>query len=213
MRPRFQLIIKGPVGEECCSLAHVENAIAEAKQLGADLLLRIDSPGGDAFAGIAIHDLLVASELHTIGLIEGRADSAASLIAMACSRIVARPKATIRIHDPIDSAESPTPESRADVKTARDRTIAIYARSGLRRDAAGGLALAPGWQAEIEGLMSADTTLDAEEALTRHFVHAIVAHGEVDPAEEDRRALLEESAALNAEVRSLLEAARQEEAA
>ena len=212
MRQMFELIVKGPVGEDCISLAHVENAIAEAKEFGADLLLRIDSPGGDAFAGIAIHDLITNSGVRTVALIEGRADSAASLIALACSRIVARPGATIRLHDPSSSAESPTPESRKAVKAARDRTIAIYARTALRRDAAG-LALAKDWQIEIESLMQADTVLDAEEALERHFIHAILPVGQIDPAEEVRRALLDESSALNSEVRELLEVARRWEAA
>lgn len=70
------------------------NAITAPK-----LSIRINSPGGEVFDGVAIHSALMASKAHVTVFIDGLAASAASFIAMAGDRIVMARHATMMIHD------------------------------------------------------------------------------------------------------------------
>lgn len=70
------------------------NAITAPK-----LAIRINSPGGEVFDGVAIHSALMASKAHVTCYIDGIAASAASFIAMAGDRIVMARHATMMIHD------------------------------------------------------------------------------------------------------------------
>lgn len=63
------------------------------------LSIRINSPGGEVFDGVAIHSALMASKAHVTVFIDGLAASAASFIAMAGDRIVMARHATMMIHD------------------------------------------------------------------------------------------------------------------
>lgn len=70
------------------------NAITAPK-----LAIRINSPGGEVFDGVAIHSALMASKAHVTVYIDGLAASAASFIAMAGDTIVMARHATMMIHD------------------------------------------------------------------------------------------------------------------
>jgi ATP-dependent protease ClpP protease subunit len=70
------------------------NAITAPK-----LAIRINSPGGEVFDGVAIHSALMASKAHVTVYIDGIAASAASFIAMSGDTIVMARHATMMIHD------------------------------------------------------------------------------------------------------------------
>lgn len=70
------------------------NAITAPK-----LAIRINSPGGDVFDGVAIHSALMASKAHVTVHIDGIAASAASFIAMAGDNIIMARNATMMIHE------------------------------------------------------------------------------------------------------------------
>lgn len=86
-------------GLPCCSPKTVRDAIAALPD-GEDLILEVNSPGGDAWAGFEIFGLLQAlgerTEAHIIAL----AASAATTITSACARVLASPVAQIMIHQP-----------------------------------------------------------------------------------------------------------------
>ena len=63
------------------------------------LIININSYGGDAMLGIAIANIIRSSENSTVANIWGIAASAASVIAVACDRVVMQPSATLMIHD------------------------------------------------------------------------------------------------------------------
>jgi ATP-dependent Clp protease protease subunit len=65
---------------------------------GKNLIVRINSPGGDAFDGIAIHNDLVDYSGNVRVEIVGLAASAASVIAMAGNSIAIAPNAFLMIH-------------------------------------------------------------------------------------------------------------------
>lgn len=68
--------------------------------VGADLAVHVNSPGGVATEGAAIHALLSARRGRTDIVVEGIAASAASLIAMAGETVTMSAGAVMMIHDP-----------------------------------------------------------------------------------------------------------------
>lgn len=83
----------------CFSPKTVREAI-QALPDDEDLILEVNSPGGDVWAGFEIYGLLQGiagrTEAHIIGL----AASAATTITSACSRVLASPVAQFMIHQP-----------------------------------------------------------------------------------------------------------------
>jgi ATP-dependent protease ClpP protease subunit len=63
------------------------------------LVVRINSPGGDAFEGRAIMNLLRAHKATCIAVVDGLAASAASYIAVGCDETVMSPGTALMIHD------------------------------------------------------------------------------------------------------------------
>ena len=90
-------------GLPCCSPKTVRDAIA---QLPADddLIIEVNSPGGDVWAGFEIFGLLQSLGERTEAHIIAMAASAATTITSACARVLASPVAQIMIHQPAVSA-------------------------------------------------------------------------------------------------------------
>jgi ATP-dependent protease ClpP protease subunit len=73
----------------------------ELKALGPrDVMLRINSPGGSVFDGVAIYNALKRHEGRVTVLIDGIAASIASMIAMAGDEVVMPANAMLMLHDP-----------------------------------------------------------------------------------------------------------------
>ncbi|MCK2219703.1 ATP-dependent Clp protease proteolytic subunit [Actinomadura sp. ATCC 31491] len=77
-----------------------EQFMRDLKDITASqITLRINSPGGDVFDGIAIHNLLRAHTAHVTTHVDGLAASIASVIALAGDRVVMEPHSQMMIHD------------------------------------------------------------------------------------------------------------------
>jgi ATP-dependent Clp protease protease subunit len=130
----------------------------ELKALGpvADLTLRINSPGGSVFDGVAIYNALRRHEARITVWIDGIVASIASMIAMAGDEIVMPENAMLMIHDPSGLVMGTAADMRA-MAEALDKMktgmVAAY------RDKSGCD------DAEIEALMAAETWLSAQEAV------------------------------------------------
>lgn len=129
---------------------------------GADVEVRINSPGGSVADGIAIYNALKPRKPTVY--IDGIAASIASLIAMAGDRIYAAENALLMVHDPwVMGTHGNSRELRrtADLLDKhRDAMLGAYTRSGLSRS-------------ELEALLAAETWMTAEEALDLGFVDEI----------------------------------------
>lgn len=132
---------------------------------GRDLLIRVNSPGGSAFDGFAIYNMLARHEGRKTVQIEALAASAASYIAMAGDDIEMPAASFLMIHnsgvlamgDRNTLAETISILERLDA-AMRD----IYAaRTGLSADA-------------IAAMMDAETWMTAEEAVEHGFATAIL---------------------------------------
>ena len=81
----------------------------ELKALGpvAELTVRINSPGGSVFDGVAIYNALKRHDAAITVWIDGIAASIASMIAMAGDEVVMPENAMLVLHDPRGSSPAP----------------------------------------------------------------------------------------------------------
>lgn len=64
------------------------------------IILRINSPGGEVFEGVSILNMLRAHKASVTAVVDGRAASAASVIAAGCDDVVMSPGTQMMIHSP-----------------------------------------------------------------------------------------------------------------
>lgn len=130
------------------------------------LTVRINSPGGDVWDGMSIHNLLSQFEAQTTVVIDGIAASVASVIAMAGDTVKAAELSQLMIHDAWTIAVGNEQDLRdmADTLAKIDGQIAdTYAiRSGTKT------------AKQFREIMNKDTYLTAQEALEWGLVDEIV---------------------------------------
>ncbi len=130
----------------------------ELKALGpvSELAIRINSPGGSVFDGVAIYNALKRHDARVTVWIDGIAASIASMIAMAGDEVVMPENAMLMLHDPAGLVMGTATDMRG-MAEALDRMkagmVAAYRDKSGRDDA------------EIEALMREETWLSAQEAL------------------------------------------------
>lgn len=138
---------------------------AALRSIGArDVTVRINSPGGDMFEGIAIYNLLREHPAKVTIHVMGWAASAASIIAMAGDEIVMGLGTFMMVHNAwgVVVGNRHDMRSGADLFDGFDAAIAdIYeARTGMAR-------------AEIVKLMDAETFMGPSEAVKSGFADRI----------------------------------------
>lgn len=158
-----ELTLSGAVGadwfEDGFNYTDVVLALAQIDE-GAPLLVRINSGGGIASEGNAIHALLKGRAGHTDVLIEGIAASSASLIAMAGSTVVMALGAVMMIHDPATitiGTSADHDKSKEMLETFATSFARVYAAKSEKTEA------------ECRTLMLAETWLTAEQAVEAGF--------------------------------------------
>jgi ATP-dependent Clp endopeptidase proteolytic subunit ClpP len=130
----------------------------ELKALGpiAELTVRINSPGGSVFDGVAIYNALKRHEARVTVWIDGIAASIASMVAMAGDEVVMPENAMLMLHDP----------SALVIGTAADMRVTADALDKMKAGMVAAYRDKSGRDdAEIEALMAAETWLSAQEAI------------------------------------------------
>lgn len=138
----------------------------ELESLGAvtTLHVRIHSPGGDAFDGIAIYNLLKKHSAKVVVHIDGWALSAASVIAMAGDEVMIGQGAMVMIHE----AWSFTYGNAADLRVIADFLDKVsLSIAGVYADRTGETA------DDMLALMKAETWFTAQEAVDAKIVDTI----------------------------------------
>ena len=139
----------------------------ELKGLGNvdELLVRINSPGGDVFAAQAIYTMLRQHSAKVTVRVDGLAASAATLILMAGDTIQMPANAMLMVHNPwtLTAGDANDLRGMADTLDAvRDSMLAAYtARTGRTAD-------------EIIPLLDAETWLTAERAKELGFADEVL---------------------------------------
>lgn len=128
------------------------------------LQVRINSPGGDVFDGLAIHNALARHPARKVVTIDGIAASIASVVAMAGDEIVMPENAMLMLHNPSGAVVGRAQEMRqmADALDKIRASMTSVYTGRTRRPAE-----------EIERLMDAETWLSAQEAIDLGFADRI----------------------------------------
>lgn len=133
---------------------------------GKDVTVHINSPGGDVFAAHAIHNQLIAYSGNVDVIIDGIAASAATIIAMAGTRITMPTNSMMMIHNPAMGLDDHYTADDLDkyanaLRAVRQSIIAAY----MKRVSVD--------QTQIEQMMDAETWLTAQECVDMGLADAV----------------------------------------
>jgi len=139
---------------------------------GKPITVWIDSYGGDVFAAAGIYNALKEHNAPVTVKIDGKAMSAASVIAMAGSEIQMSPVAVMMIHNPLTYAEGDMHDLRhvADVlDTVKDTIINAYQIKTKKS------------RAKISEMMDAETYMSAKSAIKDGFADSMMYADSAEP--------------------------------
>lgn len=153
-----------------------------------EVRVRVNSPGGDAWEGMAILNMLRAHPAEVVGVVDGVAASAASYLVAGCDRTVMSPGTQMMIHDASALAYGNADvmaKAKVFLDSVSNAIASIYA------DIAGGT------DADWRALMRETTWYTAKEAVEAGLadsVGVVKDAGQSDTAEEEQPPALDESA-------------------
>lgn len=157
-----EILIYGEIGGDVVA----SSVVSELRGLDTDeITVRVNSPGGDVYEGLAIMNALRSHPATVTAVVEGLAASAASFIAVGgADRVVMRPTAELMIHEAMSFIGGNAAEmSRVvdDLDRISANLSTVYAeRSG-------------GDPAEWRERMRAETWFSAEEAVAAGLADAV----------------------------------------
>lgn len=130
-----------------------------------DITVWINSPGGDCVAAAQIYNMLMDYKGDVTVKIDGIAASAASVIAMAGTKVLVSPVSMLMIHNPMTAAFGNSEEMQRAIEmlgSVKDSIINAYEiKTGLSR-------------AKLSRLMDAETWMDANKAVELGFADGIM---------------------------------------
>lgn len=156
------LYLNGTIAEESWFDDDVTPAMFKAELLAGegDITVWINSPGGDCVAASQIYSMLMDYTGAVTVKIDGIAASAASVIAMAGTRVLMAPTALMMVHNPLTVAIGDSDEMKkalAMLDEVKESIINAYEiKTGLSR-------------AKLSHLMDAETWLSAHKAVELGF--------------------------------------------
>lgn len=153
----------------------VAGVAAEIKSAGAfdSISVRINSPGGAVFEGVAIANLLRAQGKPVSVVVDGVAASAASVIAMAGDTVAMGQGAMMMIHNAWTMVAGDAGDLRKMADTL-DKISASLAETYIAKTGKSA--------EEIKTLMDAETWMSAEECVSSGFADSVVARSEEEKA-------------------------------
>ena len=130
-----------------------------------DITVWINSPGGDCVAAAQIYNMLMDYKDNVTVKIDGIAASAASVIAMAGTKVLVSPVSMLMIHNPMTAAFGNSDEMQKAIEmlgSVKDSIINAYEiKTGLSR-------------AKLSHLMDVETWMDANKAVELGFADEIM---------------------------------------
>lgn len=137
--------------------------LAEIK--ASTIALRINSPGGNVFEGVTIHNALRRHSATVTTFIDGVAASIASVVALAGNKVRIAENAFFMIHDPfalvVGTAEDMRKAAQTLDQVAQSTIISAY----LKKTGAS--------EKQVKEWMAVETWFTADEALEAGFVDAV----------------------------------------
>ncbi len=141
-----------------------------------DITVFINSPGGDVFAAAQIYNMLIEYKGNVTVKIDGIAASAASVIAMAGTKVLVSPVSQIMIHNPMTAAFGNT----------QDMQKAISMLSEIKKSIINAYQLKTGLsRAKISRMMDEESWMNAQKAVELGFADEIFYINNADPKISD----------------------------
>ena len=172
------LYLEGAIAEESWFDDDVTPAAFKAELLSGSgpITLRINSPGGDCIAASQIYTMLMDYPADVTVKIDGIAASAASVIAMAGTKVCMSPTSLMMIHNPATFAMGDSEEMRKAMQLlgeVKESIINAYEiKTGLSR-------------AKLSHLMDGETWMNPKMALELGFCDEILYESEEVEMTED----------------------------
>ncbi|WP_302389546.1 head maturation protease, ClpP-related [Phascolarctobacterium faecium] len=160
--PERTLTLSGVIAEESWFDDEVTPQLFKEELMSGtgDITLWINSPGGDCIAAAQIYNMLMDYKGNVTVKIDGIAASAASVIAMAGTKVIMSPVSMLMIHNPMTMAMGDTKEMEKAISMLseiKESIINAYElKTGMSR-------------AKIARLMDAETWMDANKAMELGF--------------------------------------------
>ena len=172
------LYLEGAIAEESWFDDDVTPAAFKAELLSGSgpITLRVNSPGGDCIAASQIYTMLMDYPADVTVKIDGIAASAASVIAMAGTKVCMSPTSLMMIHNPATFAMGDSEEMRKAMQLlseVKESIINAYEiKTGLSR-------------AKLSHLMDGETWMNPKMALELGFCDEILYESEEAEMTED----------------------------
>ncbi len=152
-----------------------------------NITIWINSPGGDCVAAAQIYNMLMDYKGEVTVKIDGIAASAASVIAMAGTKVLMSPVSMLMIHNPMTVAMGDTAEMQKAIDmlaSVKDSIINAYEiKTSLSR-------------AKLAHLMDAETWMDANKAVELGFADGILSREDANTDSPNSDAMLYSQAAV-----------------
>ena len=172
------LYLDGVIAEESWFDDDINPAAFKAELMasGGDVTIWLNSPGGDCIAASQIYAMLMDYKGAVTVKIDGIAASAASVIAMAGTKVLMAPTALMMVHNPLTVAIGDSEEMQkavAMLSEVKESIINAYEiKTGLIRT-------------RLSHLMDAETWLSANKAIELGFADAILEDGKKQSQSRD----------------------------
>ncbi len=161
------LFLNGTIAEESWFDDDVTPQIFkdELNSGSGDITVWINSPGGDCIAAAQIYNMLMDYKGNVTVKIDGIAASAASVIAMAGTKVLVSPVSMLMIHNPMTVAFGNSAEMQKAIDmlgSVKDSILNAYEiKTGLSRT-------------KLSHLMDAETWMDANKAIELGFADELM---------------------------------------
>ncbi len=161
------LYLNGVIAEESWFEDDVTPAAFKEELLSGkgDIIVWINSPGGDCIAAAQIYNMLMDYKGNVTVKIDGIAASAASVISMAGTKVLMSPTSLMMLHNPFTIAIGDSEEMQKAIgmlNEVKESIINAYEiKTGLSRT-------------KLSHLMDAETWLNANKAVELRFADAIM---------------------------------------
>lgn len=174
-----EVLIYDDIGEGWFGGISAKTFAEELRALGAGietLNIRINSPGGDVFDGLAIYNTLRRYQAQKNVSIDGMALSIASVIALAGDKVSMAENAMFMIHDPWGVVMGTAEDMRKQgdlMDTVKENLVSTYERRVVQT-----LGAAPNGEdygERIREMMSAETWMTASQAVEEGFIDEVTA--------------------------------------
>ncbi len=159
---KHEIIIAGPISHE---MVQKVTALLSSVTESDSVTVKIDSNGGSAVAGLALHDLLDTHPCKKEAIVLGMCASAATLVAIGCKSISLMPNATWMVHSPsggLFGTSKQIEEQLVHFRQIEQQVVEIYAKHTGRSEE------------DIRTEISCDRYYRASEALSKGWVSSVV---------------------------------------